>query len=199
MTIGLPAPDPTPPRHRQCRAPPRIWAIGISRLSRAFADLIRGYAAQAEFRIVGKGYAAAAARRTRQRARAGRSMPWSRWLERRLPAPACRCARGAGQGDWLRCDERAGDGAAHLAEGGAGDARGYLSGGGRIRADFLAVHPGLPYLTEDDAAAVVKALKQEGVKVVVGPGMVTRPGGQDRPDRRVPVLRQFGAGRTERM
>ncbi|HBO76995.1 MAG TPA: propionate catabolism operon regulatory protein PrpR, partial [Cupriavidus sp.] len=29
------------------------------------------------------------------------------------------------------------------------------------------------YLTEDDATARVRALKEEGVRVVVGPGLVT--------------------------
>src|SRR5689334_24319687 len=41
-------------------ARPRIWAMGISRLSRAFADLIPAYAARAEFRIVGRAFEAAA-------------------------------------------------------------------------------------------------------------------------------------------
>ena len=41
-----------------------------------------------------------------------------------------------------------------------------------VRAFSLAV-PAYTYLTEDDAVARVKALKQEGIQVVVGPGLVT--------------------------
>ncbi len=39
---------------------PRIWALGISRLQRAFAELIPAYSHLAEFRIVGRAYDSAA-------------------------------------------------------------------------------------------------------------------------------------------
>ena len=58
---SLPSPIPLNPAPALAAgARPRIWAMGISRLSRAFADLIPAYAARAEFRIVGRAFEAAA-------------------------------------------------------------------------------------------------------------------------------------------
>ncbi|WP_458764028.1 propionate catabolism operon regulatory protein PrpR [Cupriavidus basilensis] len=164
---------PIPPTGAATPARPRIWAIGISRLSRAFADLIPAYAAQAEFRIVGKGYAAAASAVARE-AREGRldavvaGGSNGAYLRQHVDVPVVLVkVTGFDVMSALATARRISPKVALVTH-----AATYPEVDEFVRSFSLSI-PAYTYLTEDDAAARVKALKQEGVKVVVGPGMVT--------------------------
>lgn len=152
---------------------PRIWAIGISRLSRAFAELIPAYAAQAEFRIVDKGYDAAASAIARE-AREGRldvvvaGGSNGAYLRQHVDVPVVLVkVTGFDVMSALATARRISPRVALVTH-----AAIYPEVDEFARAFSLAI-PAYTYLTEDDAAARVKALKQEGIEVVVGPGMVT--------------------------
>ncbi|WP_420994315.1 propionate catabolism operon regulatory protein PrpR [Cupriavidus sp. 30B13] len=152
---------------------PRIWAVGISRLSRAFADLIPGYAAQADFRIVGKGFAAAASAIARE-AREGRldavvaGGSNGAYLRQHVDVPVVLVkVTGFDVMSALSTARRISPRVALVTH-----AATYPEVDEFVRTFSLSI-PAYTYLTEDDATARVKALKQEGVQVVVGPGLVT--------------------------
>jgi propionate catabolism operon transcriptional regulator len=152
---------------------PRIWAIGISRLSRAFADLIPAYVARAEFRIVDKGYEAAASAIARE-AREGRldvvvaAGSNGAYLRQHVDVPVVLVkVTGFDVMSALATARRISPRVALVTH-----ASTYAEVDEFARAFSLSI-PAYTYLTEDDAAARVKALKQEGIDVVVGPGMVT--------------------------
>ncbi|WP_082016384.1 propionate catabolism operon regulatory protein PrpR [Cupriavidus sp. IDO] len=154
-------------------ARPRIWAIGISRLARAFADLIPAYASRAEFRIVGKGYEAAASAVARE-AREGRldvvvaGGSNGAYLRQHVDVPVVLVkVTGFDVMSALATARRISSKVALVTH-----ASTYAEVDEFVRAFSLSI-PAYTYLTEDDAVARVKALKQEGVQVVVGPGLVT--------------------------
>ncbi|WP_084084844.1 propionate catabolism operon regulatory protein PrpR [Cupriavidus sp. USMAA2-4] len=154
-------------------ARPRIWAIGISRLSRAFADLIPAYAGRAEFRIVGKGYEAAASAIVRE-AREGRldavvaGGSNGAYLRQHVDVPVVLVkVTGFDVMSALATARRISPQVALVTH-----ASTYAEVDEFVRAFSLSI-PAYTYLTEDDATARVKALRQEGIKVVVGPGLVT--------------------------
>ncbi|MCD9123383.1 propionate catabolism operon regulatory protein PrpR [Cupriavidus sp. UGS-1] len=166
MTSATPA-TPIPPGR------PRIWAVGISRLSRAFADLIPSYAAQADFRLVGKGYEAAATAITRE-AREGRldavvaAGSNGAYLRQHVDVPVTLVkVTGFDVLSALATARRISPRVALVTH-----AATYPEVDEFARAFDLPI-PSYTYLTEDDATVRVKALRQEGVEVVVGPGLVT--------------------------
>ncbi len=167
----LPAAPALPPTSFAAR--PRIWAIGISRLARAFADLVPAYAERAEFRIVGKGYEAAASAIARE-AREGRldavvaGGSNGAYLRQHVDVPVVLVkVTGFDVMNALATARRISNKVALVTH-----ASTYAEVEEFARAFSLSI-PAYTYLTEDDAAALVKALKREGVQVVVGPGMVT--------------------------
>ncbi|PVY67572.1 propionate catabolism operon transcriptional regulator [Cupriavidus alkaliphilus] len=152
---------------------PRIWAIGISRLARAFADLIPAYADRAEFRIVGKGFEAAASAVSRE-VREGRldvvvaGGSNGAYLRQHVDVPVVLVkVTGFDVMSALATARRISPRVALVTH-----AATYAEVDEFVRAFSLSV-PAYTYLTEDDAVARVKALKQEGIQVVVGPGLVT--------------------------
>ncbi|SDP39622.1 transcriptional regulator, propionate catabolism operon regulatory protein [Ralstonia sp. 25mfcol4.1] len=171
---SLPAPIPLNPASPAVPgARPRIWAMGISRLSRAFADLIPAYAARAEFRIVGRAFESAASAINREA------------RENRVDVVVA----GGSNGAYLRQHV---DVPVVLVKVTGFDVMSALATARRISPkvalvthastyaevdDFVGTFgldiPRYTYLTEDDATARVRALKEEGIRVVVGPGMVT--------------------------
>nr|AAL23720.1 putative prp gene cluster regulator [Cupriavidus necator] len=160
-----------PPVSTQAR--PRIWAIGISRLARAFADLIPAYADRAEFRIVGKGFEAAASAVAGE-ARSGRldvvvaGGSNGAYLRQHVDVPVVLVkVTGFDVMSALATARRISPRVALVTH-----ASTYAEVDEFVRAFSLSV-PAYTYLTEDDAVARVKALKQEGIQVVVGPGLVT--------------------------
>lgn len=147
--------------------------MGISRLSRAFADLVPAYADRAEFRIVGKGYEAAASAVNRE-VREGRldvvvaGGSNGAYLRQHVDVPVVLVkVTGFDVMSALATARRISPRVALVTH-----ASTYAEVEEFARAFSLSI-PAYTYLTEDDAAARVKALKQEGVQVVVGPGMVT--------------------------
>ncbi|TDF63401.1 propionate catabolism operon regulatory protein PrpR [Cupriavidus sp. L7L] len=161
----------SPPASTPAR--PRIWAIGISRLARAFADLIPSYAARAEFRIVGKGFEAAASAVSRE-VREGRldvvvaGGSNGAYLRQHVDVPVVLVkVTGFDVMSALATARRISPRVALVTH-----ASTYAEVDEFVRAFSLAI-PAYTYLTEDDAVARVKALKQEGIQVVVGPGLVT--------------------------
>ncbi|KWR91864.1 propionate catabolism operon regulatory protein PrpR [Cupriavidus sp. IDO] len=147
--------------------------MGISRLARAFADLIPAYASRAEFRIVGKGYEAAASAVARE-AREGRldvvvaGGSNGAYLRQHVDVPVVLVkVTGFDVMSALATARRISSKVALVTH-----ASTYAEVDEFVRAFSLSI-PAYTYLTEDDAVARVKALKQEGVQVVVGPGLVT--------------------------
>lgn len=152
---------------------PRIWAMGISRLSRAFAELIPPYAARAEFRIVGRAFEAAASAINRE-AREGRvdvvvaGGSNGAYLRQHVDVPVVLVkVTGFDVLSALATARRISPKVALVTH-----ASTYAEVDEFVSAFSLDI-PRYTYLTEDDATARVRALKEEGVRVVVGPGMVT--------------------------
>ncbi|WP_354681226.1 propionate catabolism operon regulatory protein PrpR [Cupriavidus plantarum] len=157
------APAPAAPR-------PRIWTVGISRLTRAFAELIPSYTAQAEFRILDKGYDAAASAIARDGrvdvVVAGGSN--GAYLRQHVDVPVVLVkVTGFDVMSALATARRISPKVALVTH-----ASTYAEVDEFLRAFSLTVAT-YTYLTEDDATARVRALREEGVRVVVGPGMVT--------------------------
>ncbi|WP_083860206.1 propionate catabolism operon regulatory protein PrpR [Cupriavidus sp. BIS7] len=154
-------------------ARPRIWAMGISRLSRAFAELIPAYAGRAEFRIVGRAFEAAASAINREAREnrvdvvvAGGSN--GAYLRQHVDVPVVLVkVTGFDVMSALATARRISPKVALVTH-----ASTYAEVDEFVRAFSLDI-PRYTYLTEDDATARVRALKEEGVRVVVGPGMVT--------------------------
>jgi len=152
---------------------PRIWAMGISRLSRAFAELIPAYAARAEFRIVGRAFEAAASAINRE-VREGRvdvvvaGGSNGAYLRQHVDVPVVLVkVTGFDVMSALATARRISPKVALVTH-----ASTYAEVDEFVRAFSLDI-PRYTYLTEDDATARVRALKEEGIRVVVGPGMVT--------------------------
>jgi len=152
---------------------PRIVAMGISRLSRAFAELIPSYAGRAEFRIVGRAFEAAASLINRE-AREGRvdvvvaGGSNGAYLRQHVDVPVVLVkVTGFDVMHALATARRISPKVALVTH-----ASTYAEVDEFVRAFSLDI-PRYTYLTEDDATARVRALKEEGVRVVVGPGMVT--------------------------
>ncbi|WP_370637468.1 propionate catabolism operon regulatory protein PrpR [Cupriavidus sp. AU9028] len=147
--------------------------MGISRLSRAFSDLIPPLSDRADFRIVGKGYEAAARAIAREVG------------EGRLDAVVAAGSNGA----YLRQHVQV---PVVLVKVTGFDVMSALATARRISprvalVTHAATYPevdefirafGLPvptflYQTADDAAERVRTLREEGIRAVVGPGLVT--------------------------
>ena len=152
---------------------PRIWALGISRLQRAFAELIPAYSHLAEFRIVGRAYDSAADA-IRREAREGKldvvvsGGSNGAYLRQHVDLPVV-LVKVTGF-DVMSALSTARRISPHVAL--VTHASTYAELDEFTRAFSLSI-PAYTYLTEDDATARVQTLKQEGVKVVVGPGLVT--------------------------
>lgn len=152
---------------------PRIWALGISRLQRAFAELIPAYSHLAEFRIVGRAYDSAADA-IRREAREGKldvvvsGGSNGAYLRQHVDLPVV-LVKVTGF-DVMSALSTARRISPHVAL--VTHASTYAEVDEFTRAFSLSI-PAYTYLTEDDATARVQTLKQEGVKVVVGPGLVT--------------------------
>ncbi|QYY30022.1 MULTISPECIES: propionate catabolism operon regulatory protein PrpR [Cupriavidus] len=152
---------------------PRIWALGISRLQRAFAELIPAYSHLAEFRIVGRAYDSAADA-IRREAREGKldvvvsGGSNGAYLRQHVDVPVVLVkVTGFDVMSALATARRISPNVALVTH-----ASTYAEVDEFTRAFSLSI-PAYTYLTEDDATARVQTLKQEGVKVVVGPGLVT--------------------------
>lgn len=152
---------------------PRIMAVGISRLSRAFADLIPSYADRADFTILGKGYEAAASAIERE-SREGRldavvaAGSNGAYLRRHVDVPVALVkVTGFDVMSALATARRISPRVALVTH-----ASTYVEVEEFARAYGLSI-PAYIYLTEDDAAVRVRALRQEGIDVVIGPGLVT--------------------------
>jgi len=152
---------------------PRIWALGISRLQRAFAELIPAYSDRAEFRIVGRAYDSAADA-IRREAREGKldavvsGGSNGAYLRQHVDVPVVLVkVTGFDVMSALATARRISPHVALVTH-----ASTYAEVDEFTRAFSLSI-PAYTYLTEDDATARVQMLKQEGIKVVVGPGLVT--------------------------
>lgn len=167
----LPVPNALPaPAPPAAGARPRIWAVGISRLTRAFAELIPSYTAHAEFRILDKGYDAAASAIARDGrvdvVVAGGSN--GAYLRQHVDVPVVLVkVTGFDVMSALATARRISPHVALVTH-----AATFAEVDDFVRTFSLAI-PTYTYLTEDDATARVRALKEEGVRVIVGPGMVT--------------------------
>ncbi len=166
--MDLAAALPARPRSR-----PVIWTMGISRVSRSFAELAPAYAGQADFRIVDEGFETAA-RSINSAARQG--------LVDAVVA-------GGSNGAYLRQHV---DVPVILIKVTGFDVMHALTTARQLSSRLaLVTHastfpeteafkqafgldfPSHSYVTVEDAATQVKALKRAGLEVVVGPGMVS--------------------------
>lgn len=168
MTLASASAAPLPPPPSTAR--PRIWTVGISRLTRAFAELIPSYTAQAEFRVLDKGYEAAASAIARDGrvdvVVAGGSN--GAYLRQHIDVPVVLVkVTGFDVMSALATARRISPHVALVTH-----ASTYAEVDEFLRAFSLTI-PTYTYLTEDDATVRVRALKEEGVRVIVGPGMVT--------------------------
>ncbi|TMS59684.1 propionate catabolism operon regulatory protein PrpR [Imbroritus primus] len=151
---------------------PRIWAIGISRLNRAFAEWLPVYADQADFRILDKGFEAAAAAIARE-VREGRldavvsGGANGAYLRQHVDIPVI-VVKVTGF-DVLNALATARQRSSRIAL--VTHAEVYPEVEAFCRAFALAI-PAYTYRAEEDATALIQTLRQEGVEVVVGPGMV---------------------------
>ena len=152
---------------------PRIWAIGISRLLDAFAELVPAYTDRADIRIIEKGFEAAAVA-VEEGLREGR---------------VDAVVSGGANGTYLRQHVNA---PVMLVKVTGFDVLSALATARRVSARIaLVTHastyaemdefcrafnidiPAYTYLTAYDASKLVLSLKADGIAVVVGPGLVT--------------------------
>ncbi|VCU71245.1 Propionate catabolism operon regulatory protein [Pigmentiphaga humi] len=166
--MELDAPLPAGPGRR-----PVIWAMGISRVARAFAELTPAYAGLADFRVVDEGFETAA-RSINRAARQGE---------------VDAVVAGGSNGAYLRQNVQV---PVALIKVTGFDVMHALTAARRLSSRLaLVTHastfpeteafkqafgldfPSHSYVTVDDAAARVEALKREGMEVIVGPGLVS--------------------------
>ncbi|MBX6318797.1 propionate catabolism operon regulatory protein PrpR [Pigmentiphaga sp.] len=154
-------------------ARPTIWAMGISRVARAFADLTPAYASQADFRIVDEGFEQAA-RSINEAAKRGRvdavvaGGSNGAYLRQHVDVPVILIkVTGFDVMHALTTAKQLSNRIALVTHAST------FPETEAFKQAFGLDFPSHSYVTVEDAAAQVKALKRAGMEVIVGPGLVS--------------------------
>ncbi|OVZ56360.1 propionate catabolism operon regulatory protein PrpR [Pigmentiphaga sp. NML080357] len=154
-------------------ARPTIWAMGISRVSRAFAELTPAYAGQADFRIVDEGFETAA-RSINEAARQGlvdavvAGGSNGAYLRQHVDVPVILIkVTGFDVMHALTTAKQLSNRLALVTHAST------FPETEAFKQAFGLDFPSHSYVTTEDAAMQVKALKRAGMEVIVGPGLVS--------------------------